>query len=250
MNKFKPVTKFSITKPFPYKSWNVIQILIGINVGIYFLSIIVNSFSNGDIFSHLFGLSFAGVIGESPFLQNGIPAPWQLFTYMFAHDPSGLMHILFNMLSLWMIGRTLEKRIGSMEFLTYYLTTGFLAGLLHFALQAIAFAFYAGTGNETALVYSGIPLIGASGAVFAVLLAFGVYYSESQIMLFGIVPMKARNAILLFGGIEIFNLITSSQGGLNNVSNLTHLGGLLAGAAYLKIRKNINVIKILIPNRR
>lgn len=243
MSKFPNKLTYNLRKPFKYKQWNVVYILMGINVGVYLLSMLMNSISGPGSISQILGLSFVGVIGE-----RGYYGIWQFITYMFVHDTSSIFHILFNMFALYMFGKPLENRLGSIEFLVYYLVSGVAAGLLHFGLQGIAFGVYTSTGSENALIInSAIPLIGASGAVFAIMLAYGVFFAESMIYLFGVLPLKAKNAVLLFGAIELFNLFSS---GNSNVSNLTHIGGLLAGIIYLKVRKNINSFKVLFPKRR
>lgn len=242
MNRFRS----RLQRPFSYASWNLTYVLIGVNVGIFLLSLFIDTLYHRSVFAPAFGLSFAGVIGMGE--TSPIPALWQFITYFFTHDSRGISHIFFNMLTLWMFGLPLERRIGSREFLLFYILCGFTAGLLHFLVEGIAFGIGIAARNPTALWFSAVPLIGASGAIFAVLIAYAVYYSESVLYLFGLIPIKARNAILIFGGIELFSLLFVKTGS-TQVSNLTHLGGILSAILYLKIRKNINAFKILIPPR-
>lgn len=137
---------------------------------------------------------------------------WQPFTYMFAH--SGIRHLLFNMLGLFFFGTQVEQELGSWEFLLFYMLTGVLAGFLSLVIYWV-------TG--TYMVF----LLGASGAVFAVLLAFATFYPNAQIYIFGIIPMRAAALVTLYTFIEIFSQF---RGG-SNVAHMTHLAGF--GFAYL-----------------
>lgn len=229
MNRF---TRF-LQKPFKYKDFNVTYILIGINVAIFFIGFMANSFpSFTNLIPALLGLSFTGVVQ--------FKLVYQFFTYMFVHDLNSIFHIFFNMFTLYMIGRPLEQRLGSKEFLLYYLLCGTFAGIFHFLIGGIVFA---ATGSFEA-PYVSSPLIGASGAVFAVIFAYGILFSESTLYFFGVLPVKARKAILIFGGIELLSLFSMN---VTHISNITHIGGLIAGILYFFIRKRINPFKILFP---
>jgi membrane associated rhomboid family serine protease len=137
---------------------------------------------------------------------------WQVVTYMFLHG--GFTHILFNMIALWMFGSALERVWGSMEFLKYYMITG-IGGGLCYALFNMG---------------SPIPTVGASGAIYGLLLAFAVLFPDEIIYIWGILPMKAKYFALLFGGIEFFASFKSGSG----VAHLAHLGGMAVGYIYLK----------------
>ena len=141
-------------------------------------------------------------------------AVWQLFTYMFLHG--GLFHLAFNMFALWMFGRELEHDWGTAAFLRYYLVCGIGAGLV---------TLFVLWGQVT-------PTIGASGAIYGILLAFGLTYPDRYIYLWFIVPIKARYMVLLFGGLE---LVASMQGTGGGIAHFTHLGGLLVGFLYLRV---------------
>lgn len=147
---------------------------------------------------------------------------WQFVTYMFAH--ANFTHILFNMLGLFFFGTQVERRMGSKEFLLFYLLTGILAGIF-------SFFFYYMTGDY------GVFLLGASGAVYAVLLAFATYYPQARIFLFGILPIQAPVLVVLYTAIEIFSQITSVRSG---VAHLTHLAGFAFAYIYLLVRLRIN----------
>ena len=226
--------------PFKYSYFNAVYYLIGINVAIFLLNIIVNMIPDlRNFFTTFFGLSFSGV--------KEYYGVWQFFTYMFLHDTSAIFHILFNMFALYMFGIPLEKRLGSKEFLLFYLLTGTLAGIGHFLIGMGVY--YLPVGSSIKII-ADTPLIGASGAIFAVLLAYGVYFAENIIYLFMVIPVKAKTAILIFGGLELFTLMTSATVQGSNVSNLTHIVGLIAAWFYLWIRKNINPAKVLFKKSR
>jgi membrane associated rhomboid family serine protease len=159
---------------------------------------------------------------------------WQPFTYMFVHDPHSLTHILVNMLGLLFFGTAVEKELGSKEFILYYLLTGFLAGLFSFA----AYLFLGGAG---------VPLLGASGAIFAVLLAFATLQPNAQIYIWGIIPMRAPIMVLGYTGIELVSQVLGSQGG---VAHLTHLAGFAFGWLYFLVRFGVNPWRRFFPRGR
>src|SRR5437879_11265133 len=142
---------------------------------------------------------------------------WQLGTYMFLHG--GIEHILFNMLALWMFGMTLEQDWGTRRFLKYYFLCGIGAGLCDVTVNAIV-------GNW------GTHTIGASGAIFGLLLAFGVLYPDVTVLFFFIFPMKAKYMVMIVGGIAFLGALHVNSG----VSNIAHLGGMAFGYAYLRMR--------------
>ena len=134
------------------------------------------------------------------------------------------------MLGLYMFGVTLEERLGSIEFLLFYLFCGVGAGI------GILF-----------LSNPMIPTVGASGALFGLLLAFASFFPEARILLFFFIPMKAPMAVLVFAGISLFFLFTGSAGG---ISHLGHLAGIVFGFLYLIIRLNTNPITIFFGRNR
>lgn len=142
---------------------------------------------------------------------------WRFVTYMFLHG--GLGHLLFNMLGLWMFGTQIEARWGSRPFLLYYLVCG-LGGALTYGVFNLF-------GME-----SFVPMVGASGAVYGILLAYGLMFPEAVILIFFIVPMKAKYAVVLFGLIELLSTVSDSGGG---VAHLAHLGGMAAGFLFLRL---------------
>jgi len=148
---------------------------------------------------------------------------WQLFTYIFLHG--GLSHILFNLLALWMFGGELENYWGSKKFLRYFLYCGIGAGVCTVIFSPYQF----------------VPVIGASGAIYGILLAFGWLFPNRPILLYFLLPIPAKYFVIIFGLIELFSSMQGTGGG---VAHLTHLGGLVFGLLYMayptirqKIRK-------------
>ncbi len=141
---------------------------------------------------------------------------WQLVTYLFLHG--GWFHIIFNLFALWMFGSDLESRWGGKQFLVYYFVTGVGAGIFDVVLNSI---FRPGIPVET---------IGCSGAVFGLLLAYGMLFPERLIYFYGIIPVKAKWFVVIFGAIEFFSSFNSASG----ISHFAHLGGLLFGFLYLR----------------
>src|SRR5690554_457543 len=123
---------------------------------------------------------------------------WQFVTYMFVH--SGFSHILFNMLSLYIFGSMVEKRIGSKEFLLFYLLTGTLSGVVSFVSYVLA-----GTN---------VILVGASGAIYGVLLMFAVFFPYSVIYVFGILPVRAPILVIVYALIELYSQVFGRGGNI------------------------------------
>jgi membrane associated rhomboid family serine protease len=145
---------------------------------------------------------------------------WQLVTYMFLHG--GLLHILFNMLALWMFGAELERVWGTKEFLKFYFITGVGAGVLTVMFSLLPFGF------AQQLQYS--IVIGASGAIYALLLAYALYFPNRPIYMYMLFPIPAKIFVLIMGAIAFYSSFAESGGG---VANATHLGGLVIGYLYL-----------------
>ncbi len=147
-------------------------------------------------------------------------ALWQPFTYLFIHSPYGFGHILFNMLMLWMFGQDLERDWGKRRFLEFYFFCGVGAGLCDVAAR-----FFLGGVD--------IPTIGNSGAVYGILLAFGMLYPNRTVLFALIFPIPARVFVAILGGIQFMSTFGSSQ---SNVSHIAHLGGMVFAWIYLKRR--------------
>jgi membrane associated rhomboid family serine protease len=146
---------------------------------------------------------------------------WQLGTYMFLHG--GLWHILFNMLALWMFGAELERLWGTRHFLRFYFVTGIGAGILTVLFSLLPF-------DAAAQIYRS-NVIGASGAIYGLLLAYGLYFPDRPIYMYLVFPIPARYFVMIMGAIAFYSSLSGAGGG---VANATHLGGLLV--AYLLIK--------------
>jgi len=162
-------------------------------------------------------------------LQAG--AWWQVVTYMFVH--AGWAHIFFNMLALFLFGTQLEHRMGSGEFLLFYFLCGIGAGLITLLIN-----------NATGM--GAVPVVGASGAIYGLLLAFAGFFPDDRIYIFGILPMRAPTAVLVFAVIEIVTQLTGLQAG---VAHLAHLSGLLIAYLYMLLRFRINTVTLFFRRR-
>ena len=143
---------------------------------------------------------------------------WQPVTYMFLHD--GPIHILFNMLGIWMFGVELERMWGTKFFVRYYAITGIGAGLTVIAAGLLPF-------EATEPAYRAVT-IGASGALYGLLMAFAIYFPDRPILMFLIFPVPAKYFVMIVGGLAFL----SAPG--SQVSEAAHLGGLVFGYFYLK----------------
>ncbi len=199
--------------------YNATMILILINAAVFVLAYFIVP----TLFSYL-AMTPALVI-----LRNW----WfQVFTYMFMHG--SFWHLLFNMLGLFFFGVQVERRIGSNEFLLFYLLSGVVAGLFSLLVYWLTGAY-------------AVSLVGASGAVFAVLLAFATYYPTARILLFGIVPIRAPVLVIGYAVLEIVSMFSRNRG---NVAHLTHLAGFAIAYLYLVARLRINPVRVFLDSRR
>ncbi|MAI86986.1 MAG: hypothetical protein CMF99_07550 [Candidatus Marinimicrobia bacterium] len=180
---------------------DAIKTLISVNFAIF----IFQSISSSEI---IFFSNF-GLVPKLVWSQLKI---WQPFTYMFFHGD--IWHVLINMFVLWMFGSELERAWGKKNFLRFYFITGVGSGLgtMLFGLQ------------------STIPIVGASGAIYGVLLAYGVMFPNRTVYLYGIIPIKSIWFVIGIGVIAFF----SSFNNFTNISHLTHLFGMIIGYLYLR----------------
>ena len=189
----------------------VIKILLVTNIAVYCFVVVLSMF-------RLQGSTLTSLI-ESVFylfpLGDGF-RPWQLITYMFMHG--GLMHLLFNMLALWMFGMELENTWGSRKFLTYYFLCGIGAGLSNLFIGP--------------LFAPPAPTVGASGAIYGVLIAFGILFPDRPIFIYFLLPIKARYFVILYIALEIYAGVSSSHDG---IAHFAHLGGAAVGYVYLLV---------------
>src|SRR5579872_753458 len=142
---------------------------------------------------------------------------WQVCTYMFVHF--GLWHLLFNMLALWMFGMSIEQAWGMNRFLKFYFLCGIVAGLCVLIANMIV-------GDWST------PTLGASGAVFGLLVAFGILFPDTIILMFFLFPMKAKYAVMIYVAVELLATFGPNTG----VSTVAHLGGAAFAYVYLKGR--------------
>lgn len=192
-------------------AWNVIlflaQILTSqVQLGRPLIIGNVAYFRLDQVIEHLLGLT--------PALVLKLGWIWQLATYMFLHG--GFLHIFLNMLILWMFGSDLENLWGSKRFLQYYFITGIGAGITNTLVQP----------------HSMIPIIGASGAIYGLLLAYAMYYPDRRVLIWFLFPIQVKYLVIIIGGMEFLEAFSRSHDG---VAHVAHLGGLLFGFVYLKI---------------
>jgi len=160
------------------------------------------------------------VLGLVPFFVVHQLKVWQLVTYMFLHG--GIFHIVFNMLALWMFGTELERIWGSRYFLKFYFVTGVGAGALTVLFSLLPFEF--------ARQLQGATIIGASGAIYGLLLAYALYFPDRPIYMYFVFPIPAKIFVAIMGAIAFFSSLSDAGG----VANATHLGGLLVAYLFLK----------------
>lgn len=203
--------------------------LIIINVLVWFSSITLARVIDVDMYRYL-GLHF--VVG-------GNFSPHQLITYMFMHDSQSPSHLFFNMFSVWMFGRTLESVWGAKRFLIFYFVTGIGAGLIQelawlfeyrqLVFSDMQFVNVIGEGVLPIADFLGqLNTVGASGAVFGLLMAFGMLFPNAELFIMFIpVPIKAKYFVFIYGLIELVGGV--SQFSFDNVAHFAHLGGMLFG---------------------
>ena len=236
--QYRP-NSFSVLPP-------VVKNLLIIN-GILFLA--------SYVFGNNMGIDLGNLLGLHYPLSQAF-RPWQLVTYMFMHG--SFMHVFFNMFALWMFGNTLENLWGSKRFLIYYMITGIGAGIVQIAvtyfrimhlhdqitpetwnmimtqgsdiIQSGKNFIDPAAGEINALVNS--STIGASGAVFGILLAFGVLFPNTMLYIYFAIPIKAKWFVILYGALELFSGIANNPE--DNVAHFAHLGGMLFGFILLK----------------
>ncbi len=174
-----------------------------------------------NIFSKLFWLYPPDAIGNFWI--------WQLVTYMFLHSLTDPWHLIFNMLVLWMFGSEVERVMGTRRFLSLYFTAGVFAGICCCVF----------TPNN--------PIVGASGAIFAIEVAFAMYFPNSTVI-FYFFPIKAKYLVGLFAGFTVLNCLLPKTG---NVAHFAHLGGLVYGFLYVRYSASLNnLLKNWVVNRQ
>lgn len=230
----------------------VVKNLLILNGMGFLLALSLGSDQWGFILNRTLGVYYFG----SPRFE-----PYQIISYMFMHG--NFMHIFFNMFALWMFGTSIERAIGSKRFLIYYLVTGIGAlalheGVLHYEYLEVTANMSSGDiqyviENGQRILESGknftnsaqaelnfllnVPTVGASGAVFGILLAFGMLFPNVELMLIFLpIPIKAKYFVIFYGAAELFSAVANRPG--DNVAHFAHLGGMLFGWILLKYWKS------------
>lgn len=204
-------------RPFSSTYYNASLWLIGANILVFLLNYLV---PNTRV-----------PLAMVPALIIGANAYWEFVTYMFVH--ASVMHILFNMIGLFFFGPPVERRMGSSEFLLFYFIAGIGSGVVSFIIYVLSGAY-------------GVILLGASGAIFGVLLAYATFFPDSTIYVFGLIPVRAPLLVAIYALIELVSQIFSFNGG---VAHLTHLAGLVIAYCYLFVRTGVNPIRIFLGDR-
>lgn len=204
-----------IRKPFKYTFYNATMAIVFINVAMMF---VLSIFPRVSLYG---GLSYAGLKRYHFF--------WQPVTYLFIHG--GWRHLLFNMLALFFFGLPVEKACGTKEFLLFYFVCGIIDGIF------CTFVYH----------YFGMYplLIGASGAIYAVLFAYAVIYPRNIIYIWGLIPVPAPILVLVYAVIEFFSQFFGASG----TSHIAHLSGLLLAWIYFVVRMGIHPTKVWRNNR-
>lgn len=240
MQNFKP--SFNTIPP-------VVKNLIIINVIMLFVTYVME----------MKGIDLTNILGLH-YIQSPEFKPYQLVTHLFMHG--GFLHLAFNMFALWMFGRILESVWGPKRFFIYYFVTGLGAAALHTFVNYLEFQHLAGKMNPddvrmvmnqgTEIFNQGknfvdplaaklnlmlnIPTVGASGAVFGILLGFGMLFPNTELMLlFPPIPIKAKYFVAGYGAVELFMGITGTGA---NIAHFAHLGGMLFGFLMIKYWNN------------
>ncbi len=188
----------------PPLTWAVRNLII-VTAAIFVLTYLPAAMFRWDFPFNLFGLRPYDVTHRLFF--------WQPFTYLFLH--AGFFHLLFNLYSLWMFGSDLERTWGPRQFLLYFLVTGMGAAILDVLLQPSAVT----------------TTIGNSGAVYGILLAYGLLFPDRPIMIWFLIPVKAKWFVLAMGSIAF---VSSFSNPGSKTSHIAHLGGMLVGLIYLR----------------
>lgn len=192
-----------------------VKALIWANVGVFVVTALSPS-----VFAW-----FSAIFGFTPRLVLTRLMLWQPATYLFLHGSVG--HILINMLILWMFGVQLERLWGSRFFLRYYFVAGVGAAVVTLIISLLPFSF-------SEMTYATVT-IGASGAIYGLLVAFAIYYPEAPILMFFLFPVPAKYFVMILGAVAF---VSTPQGG--GIAHITHLGGLVVGYLYLRRLRGVS----------
>ena len=202
-----------LRKPFAYTFTNVSFYLIFIYIIVYFVQKYFRQ--RGLFLEEFFALHHTSLIREI----------WQVFTYMFLHGD--FWHLFFNMLMLFWFGVSVERKVGSKEFLLFYLLCGSLAG---FAMRLTYYLIGMGAYSYT---------VGASAALYAVMLAFAVLYPDSQVYLYFVLPIPSAVLVLGYFILELMQAFRS-----DGIAHVGHVYGLIFAWVYIKVRYRISILKV------
>ncbi len=236
----------------------VVKNLIIINVLMY-LATIFFQYKMGIDLSEKLGMFFF----ESPDFR-----PYQIITHMFMHG--SMSHLFFNMFALWMFGMSVENLWGGKRFFIFYFVSGLGAAAFYSLIQWIQFSNMAHSlppdqiqyvvENGKDILMSGrnfadpvigkmnlllnVPIVGASGAIFGILLAFGMLFPNVMVYIYFFIPMKAKWFVMIYGGLELFLGVMNEPG--DNVAHFAHLGGMIFGFLLILLwkKKDINQFRI------
>lgn len=201
----------------------IVKNLLIINIAIYFLSTLLSQ-------SYVLGnyAFFNPFLPGSESLLNPNFKIWQIVTYMFLHG--GLNHLFSNMFGLFIFGSSLEHYMGSKKFLTYYLLTGIGAALINSGINYYEMSNLM-VDSEQYIDMARTPMVGASGAIFGILVAYGFLFPNVEMMLlFFPFPIKAKYFVTLYGLYELFQGASGMQSG---IAHFAHVGGLITGFILL-----------------
>ena len=207
----RPVSPYASSFSFgPGPLSMTLKALIGANAGMFLITALAPAPIGRAIIDN-FGLVPAAVLHQF--------AIWQPATYMFLHG--GIFHLVFNMLALWMFGAELERKWGTPYFLKFYFVTGIGAGFLTVLFSTLPFGFAQQVQHSV--------VIGASGAIYGLMLAWAMIYPHRPIYMYFVFPIPARIFVAIVGAIAFFSSLSEAGG----VANSTHLGGLLVAYLFL-----------------
>lgn len=187
-----------------------VKIIIIANVAMYLLTLVSPAF-------------VVDTLGLTPAVALGAGHIWQLATYLFIHSPGSVGHVLFNMLAVWMFGVELERRWGTPFFTKFYFVCGIGAGVCTILVALLPF-------DASARLYV-TTTIGASGAVYGLLMAWALLFPHRELLFMFLFPLKARVFVLIVGAVAFLSAV---NGGGGPVASVAHLGGLIAGWIYLQ----------------
>jgi membrane associated rhomboid family serine protease len=183
-----------------------VKALLSATVGLFLLQWILSATQ---------GPSLVGTFGLTPARVTGDLWIWQTVTYLFLHG--GVFHLLFNCYMLWALGKVIEMQWGTRSFLFYYFLCGVGAAVANVVFEPRAM----------------IPVIGASGAIYGLMVAFALMYPEAVFLVMFIVPLRAKHAVIFFALVELMFSMNANQ---STIANFAHLGGMATGFIYLKSR--------------